>query len=522
MATTLNLDTPSKLPGIRPLVATPPAAMTIPEQGGALPSLAPTLRPIVTSPREQRIQFLQQQIQKEQQPGPAKPGFWHRLGRIASGIGNVAGDVLDPAAMEMIPGTQLHNRLELNHNTRELAGLQAMDDTEQNDAAKRSLEGEQAAQSVAAAKSDVANAAAAGARAHLANSQATLYDDALGSMKDPAIQKAFGVLSDPNASIGERRAAMATISESPLSMTSLGRGALSGAENLYRRGEMGAQVGGHNIVPDANSPTGYSTVQYNRFGIPMGTIPVEPSSEPQLLLGPQGDSLIGAESNLAGSRAAQTQSQRLVPIISPQSNQVIGYAPMGEVASATGAGPSGMISAMSGGLTYKPGTTVIEQAQNADSLRHMIIDNIRPAIVNAARAGEIGPESGRVQDLLRHIGDPGSPAAKLWGTLEAVPMMLGRMYGYRSAEYAQAMNKLMSTRLTPEALNAYMNGILEHASTIEETGGVREEGGSEPSGRAPSSTAHYAMTASGPNGVKIGSNDGGKTWYNLSTGKEYK
>lgn len=152
MAINLNISTPNTLPsGLTPLPKTPaPVTPTLNAPMPQAPQLT-ALRPIVTSPREQRIQFLQQQIQKEQQPGPPKPGFWHRLGRIAAGIGNVAGDVFDPAAMELIPGTQLHNQLQLSQNTRELAGLQAQDLAEQKQSSMSDLQGNQAANEAATA-----------------------------------------------------------------------------------------------------------------------------------------------------------------------------------------------------------------------------------------------------------------------------------------------------------------------------------------------------------------------------------
>lgn len=42
----------------------------------------------------------------------AHPGVWGEIGHVAAKIGNVAGDVLDPGAMDRIPGTEAHEALE--------------------------------------------------------------------------------------------------------------------------------------------------------------------------------------------------------------------------------------------------------------------------------------------------------------------------------------------------------------------------------------------------------------------------
>jgi hypothetical protein len=352
------------------------------------------------------------------------------------------------------------------------------------------VEGEDAERAAATAKTQEDTAeqpgktaseeAEAGARTDLTTEQAQLYSQAHQAMQDPKIQQAFATLSDPAAAPEARRTAMATISQSPIAALPMLRGEMSGAEQIYRQGETGSRVGGKNIVPDPNSPTGYSTMQYDHYGNPMGMLPVEPSSGSLLGMGPQAGGYIGGQTRLAGGRAGATQAQGLIPIIDPESNEVIGYAPKGGVAGATGAGRTGVAQAEAGGLTPKPGTTVTEQAQNAVSLQNMIEKNILPAIDTAAEAGDMGPANGRVQDfLLRHVGAPDSPAARLQATLDAVPMMLGRMYGYRSAEYAEHLNGFMNARMTPAALKAYLSGVTAHAQTIEHQGGMDKKGAAQ-------------------------------------------
>lgn len=114
-------------------LAQPSAIPQLPSSGG--------LRPLVTSPRQQQEQQLQQSLL----PKPGQPGFWHALGRVASKIGNVAGDILDPGAMSIIPGTDLYNHIQHAQNQNLLTSLQKQDQDEQNDSSRRGLEGAQTA-----------------------------------------------------------------------------------------------------------------------------------------------------------------------------------------------------------------------------------------------------------------------------------------------------------------------------------------------------------------------------------------
>lgn len=115
-----------------------------------------------------------------------------------------------------------------------------------------------------------------------------------------------------------------------------------------------------------------------------------------------------------------------------------------------------------------PTQAIRTSAQGAQTLENMINQNILPALDEASRSGEVGPMSGRVQDfLLRKVGNPDSPAAKLQATLDAVGPMLGRMYGFHSAQYAHNFSAFLNTRMTPDALKGYLQGVTEHAKTAE-------------------------------------------------------
>jgi hypothetical protein len=137
---------PSVFGGLKPLNAAasgPPVPVNMPQGAPQLPTLRPL--PMVTNPRKQLEASLQQQITAHEMPGPQKGGFWHKLGRIAAGIGNAVGNTLVPGAMVNIPGTELHNALDYALKQRELAGLQKQDTEEQDAAQRRALEAAQTA-----------------------------------------------------------------------------------------------------------------------------------------------------------------------------------------------------------------------------------------------------------------------------------------------------------------------------------------------------------------------------------------
>lgn len=136
----------------------PPTLGDTPGLAGPPPSLgASALKPIIT-PRMQREDQLQQQI--SQYNNPQKPqGFWQNLRHVAATVGNIAGDIVAPSTMELIPGTQLHNRIQEAGRNRELAGLQQEDrqdtldaQTSQNDFEENNLRESQAKEADARAQ----------------------------------------------------------------------------------------------------------------------------------------------------------------------------------------------------------------------------------------------------------------------------------------------------------------------------------------------------------------------------------
>jgi hypothetical protein len=99
------------------------------------PQLVGGLQPLVTTPRMQREALLQGQI--SQHETPQKPqGFWQNVRHIAATIGNVAGDVLAPSTMALIPGTQLHGDIQNAQRSNELRSLEDQDQQDSTNASQ--------------------------------------------------------------------------------------------------------------------------------------------------------------------------------------------------------------------------------------------------------------------------------------------------------------------------------------------------------------------------------------------------
>jgi hypothetical protein len=83
----------------------------------ALPSTSPGVSPGSSGYYQGKIQKIEDEKANPWGSEENHPGFFGKLAHIGAKIGNIAGDVLDPAAMARIPGTELHRDL-----TEEAAG----------------------------------------------------------------------------------------------------------------------------------------------------------------------------------------------------------------------------------------------------------------------------------------------------------------------------------------------------------------------------------------------------------------
>jgi hypothetical protein len=107
--------------------------INMPGMQGGLPQIGTPLLPLVSQAPGPRSGQEQRAMQQANTPTglsslstPAQ-GFWQHVRKIAEGIGNVAGDVVAPSTMALIPGTQLNREIQHGQGVRELAGLQAQD-----------------------------------------------------------------------------------------------------------------------------------------------------------------------------------------------------------------------------------------------------------------------------------------------------------------------------------------------------------------------------------------------------------
>jgi len=100
-------------------------------------SMVAPMKPPVLSPDQQQqlpmtspgsptlgVPFYEQQVERALAHQPDKlsdhPSFLGKVGHVLGRVGNIAGDVFDPAAMSLIPGTDLYNRATLTRAERNL------------------------------------------------------------------------------------------------------------------------------------------------------------------------------------------------------------------------------------------------------------------------------------------------------------------------------------------------------------------------------------------------------------------
>ena len=101
-------------------VGEPVKPMTPPTAGAAVGSTAPA------APGS--VPFYEQELTQALSHRPDAlsdhPTFGGKVGHVLGRIGNIAGDILAPATMAMIPGTDIYNRMQVNRAERNLAGAQ--------------------------------------------------------------------------------------------------------------------------------------------------------------------------------------------------------------------------------------------------------------------------------------------------------------------------------------------------------------------------------------------------------------
>jgi hypothetical protein len=109
----------------------------------------------------------------------------------------------------------------------------------------------------------------------------------------------------------------------------------------------------------------------------------------------------------------------------------------------------------------------------------------------------------RLKDL-----DAANSPEQLHGVIATLTDLLGSKVESLQTQYRQGMGTIAGglDLLTPESQR-----------TIDRLR-AKAEGRAMPA--APASASHYSVTATGPGGHKIGSNDGGRTWFDVRTGRQ--
>ncbi|MDR5729447.1 MAG: hypothetical protein RB191_18695 [Terriglobia bacterium] len=145
------LTDPTLPTAVAPASPQPAPPRPQPQQAAPIPTIRPAANSIPTirgwqpSPQRQAQEAgLQSSLMRQEAPRTPAKGFWDKAGRVLGDIGNVAGTViLGTNKMAAIPGTSEYRAAREAATGRELTQLETQDQAEQNDEAKRELEGAQ-------------------------------------------------------------------------------------------------------------------------------------------------------------------------------------------------------------------------------------------------------------------------------------------------------------------------------------------------------------------------------------------
>lgn len=145
------LTDPTLPTAVAPASPQPAPPRPAPQQPAPIPTIRPAANSIPTirgwqpSPQRQAQEAgLQSSLVRQEAPRTPAKGFWGKAGRVLGDIGNVAGTViLGTDKMAAIPGTSEYRAAQHAATGRELTQLETQDQAEQNDEAKRELEGAQ-------------------------------------------------------------------------------------------------------------------------------------------------------------------------------------------------------------------------------------------------------------------------------------------------------------------------------------------------------------------------------------------
>lgn len=124
-----------------------------------------------------------------------------------------------------------------------------------------------------------------------------------------------------------------------------------------------------------------------------------------------------------------------------------------------------------------------------------------------------GPGAGRSMQFQAWLGSQDPDAQRYLAAANVAKDHLTAVFGARSKYALEGTGTLFDPKMNNEAFDAEYGDLKSSIDGFKKAGTPHGRGGRI-------STTSYAQTASGPSGHKIGSNDGGNTWYDIATGKK--
>jgi hypothetical protein len=395
-------------------------------------------------------------------------GVLGNIGHIAARVGNIAGDFLDPAATSLIPHSDLYN-------ARVLAGDQAnlQQQKENQQTAGRELDSVNNEQATRDAEQARFDAGAPGRAAELAK------------LNRPTNEFELWQQQNPNGTPSDYHKAMIA----PQSQEASVRRTQQWAPALKKLG----------LPEDLFSSPGMSEAD---------AADAEKQLKTQLTDANNTDRIAAAT-----TRAAQSSANLGTWSLQTQKNPD-GTEKTVLLNSKTGAtkdAPPGLV---------KAGVKPSADEQKRADLSGNLLENLDQLEDIIKRRPELfGPAAGRYTAVRGYFGSSDPDVAALSNIKHQLGIVAQSSHGMRSAQGIEGSANALTNNFynTPEALEGAIKSARNSANVFIHQ--ADHPGESRAPGAAPST---YSTTASGPGGHQIGSNDGGKTWFDTKTGAPIK